>query len=149
MRRSPFSCRLLAYLLIAAALPASTAEENRLGRLFFTPERRLALDQQRRQNWQNYRETLSAPPRLTLDGIVRRSSGRHTAWINGNAIDERNASGDLNFAPHPRMSDDRVEIRTGGGRQTLRVGDRLDHDSGEKETLLPAGQIRIRPARER
>jgi hypothetical protein len=76
--------RLLAGLLILSAL-AAKADDAPLGRLFFSAQERAALDRQRQQG-----TTASS----TLDGEVRRSSGKNTRWVNGQAqyIDETPAA---------------------------------------------------------
>lgn len=62
---------------------AASAEEQPLGRLFFTAQQRATLDRQRRQ-----------VPRAsdTLNGEVRRSSGKNTRWVNGEAQSLDNAA---------------------------------------------------------
>lgn len=62
-------------------LPASHAE---LGRLFYTPVQRAGLEQARLHNRTLPVTTASIPPRpLTYDGVVIRSDGHSTRWVNG------------------------------------------------------------------
>jgi len=122
---------ITALLILLAAFPSTGAEEN-LGRLFFTPERRAALDRQRQQNSTLNSEALSED-QLTLSGVVRRSSGRHTAWINGSPINDP--------AGQPA---DPAAGRLKPGSPPLRVGDTLNQASGEKEDLLKGGSLSIR-----
>ncbi|GAA5170218.1 hypothetical protein [Viridibacterium curvum] len=83
-----FVSQCLLGLLLLTGLPAAMAADKPwredLGRLFLTPEKRALLDELRRNN---ARITPSAeqPENLRLDGIVRRSNGRQTIWINGQA----------------------------------------------------------------
>ena len=61
-------------LLLCAALASASPVQARpvqLGRLFSSPEQRAQLDAQR-----------SGPPPVQLDGLVQRSSGRSTVWLN-------------------------------------------------------------------
>ncbi|MFZ4536567.1 hypothetical protein [Propionivibrio sp.] len=51
-----------------------------LGRLFFSPDERTLIDQERQKSSGS---TVSATGHVTLDGLVRRGSGKTTAWING------------------------------------------------------------------
>lgn len=61
--------------------PASHAE---LGRLFYTPGQRAGLEQARLQNRTQTVQTASIPPKpVTYDGVVIRSDGHSTRWING------------------------------------------------------------------
>lgn len=71
----------LIFLLMIAFLPghAVCAGAEPLGRLFFSPDERAMLDRMRQKNSGS---TVSATEQITLNGIVRRSSGKTTAWIN-------------------------------------------------------------------
>jgi hypothetical protein len=71
---------------LALLAPASAADAPDLGRLFFTPERRLALERQRTHNVQEA-QTLQGTT-MSLDGVVQRSSGKSTIWINRQAQNE-------------------------------------------------------------
>ena len=55
------------------------AESHKIGRLFYSPDERAMLDRLRQKS---IGSTLSATEQITLNGIVRRSSGKTTAWIN-------------------------------------------------------------------
>ncbi|OQY76184.1 MAG: hypothetical protein B6D47_00250, partial [Rhodocyclaceae bacterium UTPRO2] len=62
---------LVAGALLASALPAGA---ETLGRLFFTPERRAALERQRQLNIRETQKTIEGAE-LGVSGIVQRSSG--------------------------------------------------------------------------
>ena len=69
--------RRASLLLIAVSLLGSSGAtaEPALGRLFFTPEARAALDRN---------DTPAQPrPAQRVDGIVRRNQGPATVWIDG------------------------------------------------------------------
>jgi len=113
-----------------------------LGRLFFTPEQRQALDQRRRAR---VPDRPSAPlvvsPTTRLDGYVRRQGGKSTVWVNGEALPET--------APEaPRIGSGRVTVNVGesGARTGLRPGEVLDRGTGEIRDVLGEGEIRIRRA---
>jgi len=55
-----------------------------LGRLFFSPDERARLDQMRNGNASDNAPAGQQPPieQITLNGLVRRSSGKTTTWIN-------------------------------------------------------------------
>lgn len=110
--------RRLASLLmfVAAAAAAET-----LGRLFFTPEQRAALERQR----QSGRSGLLAEeaPSIRLDGVMIDASGRTTVWRNG-----------------------RADV---GTRPVMKVGETLDATSGTRSDVVVAGAVRVerrRPA---
>lgn len=70
----------------AEARPETLAEQG-LGRLFRSPQQRAVLDELRRRHARigHAQEADS----VTLQGIVRRSSGRSTIWINGQPHHDR------------------------------------------------------------
>ncbi len=73
---------LTAFLLALAAWPAWPQNEA-LGRLFFTPQQRAALDRERLLGFSQRPSTLDGDASYTFNGEVRRSSGNNTRWING------------------------------------------------------------------
>lgn len=119
----------------------STAQE--LGRLFFTPEQREALDARRKAR---VPDKLAAPvvvsPTTRFDGFVQRSGGRSTVFVDGQAVPEGSADA-------PRVdtgrSDGRVPITVGegGARRALKPGEVLDRGSGEVRDVIGDGEIRL------
>jgi len=109
----------IATLLILCSLPAWSQQEV-LGRLFFTPHERTALDRQR-QLGLNANVDRNQEASYTLNGEVRRSSGRNTRWVNG-------------------------EAQTGKNSPRGVIGDTYHPATGERESLLGSGKISIRPA---
>ncbi|PKO94674.1 MAG: hypothetical protein CVU16_01570 [Betaproteobacteria bacterium HGW-Betaproteobacteria-10] len=110
-------------LLILALLPSlAWPQQEPLGRLFFTPQQRAALDRQREQNRNFVPNASDSESRLTINGEVRRSSGRSTRWINGEA-------------------DWNAETPTTG----VPVGDTFHPGTGERESLLGEGRIVVKP----
>ena len=90
---------VLAGIVIALAVPAGAADAP-LGRLFFTPSQRASLDIARSQRT---RATVATeqieeqviepiPQTITYGGMVRRSDGRTTVWLNDRPVDDRNAA---------------------------------------------------------
>ena len=73
--------RRLLILLCGALLPLHAPAEESLGRLFFTPEKRAALERSRKLNLRQTQQVEGET--MSLNGVVRRSDGRGTAWING------------------------------------------------------------------
>lgn len=109
--------------LVLLLLPLSPqAQQESLGRLFLTPEQRQTLDRQRQANPGGPQADDGASS-LTLNGEVRRSSGRNTRWVNGMA-----------------------EPSSGSGRPPVAVGDTFHPGTGEREGMLKGGRIVVRPA---
>lgn len=71
--------------LIFVSLLTAPASHAGLGRLFYTPDQRAGLEKARLQNrTQAPIRAPSIPPEpLTYDGIVIRSDGHATRWVNG------------------------------------------------------------------
>jgi hypothetical protein len=86
-----------------------------LGRLFIAPEKRALLDELRRNN-ARMSPASEQPESVRLDGIVRRSNGKQTMWINGQAY-----SGD---APVTSNDERSAHIITGSSKGVrLKVGE--------------------------
>ncbi len=93
MRRLALAC-----VLAVIAAPAQAADS--LGRLFFTPTQRASLDVARSQKTRvtvatekTDEEAAPAPEVLTYGGMVRRSDGKTTVWINNRALHDREPVG--------------------------------------------------------
>ena len=132
--------------LVAALLLAPIAEAQELGRLFFTPEQRAALDARRKARVPDKPTAATVvSPTTRLDGYVKRSQGPSTVWVNG--------EGQLETSPEApriganRRDDGRVSIGVGesGARVGLKPGEILDRGTGEVRDLIGDGEIRVRP----
>jgi hypothetical protein len=132
-----YTLALMCTLLAPAHAQQAPGE---LGRLFFTPERRQTLDRQRQLNIQ---EKVPDDPTLTINGVVTRSSGKRTVWINGAAQNEN----DGGVAVTPRHKDPgRVVVEaTNAPAANARVGDTVNRTTGETTDLLGGGRISTRP----
>ena len=142
-RKKAPRARLAGLLSVAAFIvsicPAASAEEA-LGRLFFSPERRQTLDRQRQFNIQEKQET-PEDPTLTINGIVTRSSGKRTVWINGVAQNENETPSGVSVTPS-RKEPGRVVVQTSDAAVgNAKVGDTVNRNSGESTDLLNGGSI--------
>ena len=106
------------FLILTAALPA-WPQSDPLGRLFFTPQQRAALDRERLLGLSQRPNTLDGDASYTFDGEVRRSSGKNTRWING--------------VPHT----------TATRKPEVAAGDTYHPATGERDSLLGDGKIVI------
>ena len=112
----------LLLLLLVVAPTLCRAQQEPLGRLFLTPQQRAALDRQRQLNPGFSPNTTEGEASQTINGEVRRSNGRATRWINGQAIWD-------DSIPAPRVP----------------VGDTFHPETGERESLLGGGRIIVKP----
>lgn len=127
---------LLAALL--ACLPAAwggaaQAAEERLGRLFYTPEQRRQLDHLRHLGAE--RPGVEAQPMLRLDGVLRHPDGRLSTWINGQPAQPGRV------APGAEPGQARIATETGKAVD-LRVGDALPAGEASPRGLLGEGRVR-------
>jgi hypothetical protein len=142
MRTRAAPACLLAALLLA---PAAGAQE--LGRLFFTPEQRAALDARRKARVPDKPAAVpqAESPVTRINGAVRRSGGKSTVWVNGEAIPEGAQADSAKVTARERGAG-RVTLPAGEGAQRdLRVGESLDRGSGEVRDVIGEGEIRVGP----
>lgn len=119
---------------IVLMLGAGTTAGAELGRLFFTPAQRATLDTMREKNIgkEAVSEKEPAPPlpqNVTLDGVVRRSDGKNTVWLNSRAVTAPKAGGiDVSTG----KSDNRVKLTVpeSGRSLDLKVGQTAEIVSG-------------------
>lgn len=121
------------------AVPADKPADD-LGRLFYTPERRVQLD---RQRLLNIRQTQAIEgDTLSLDGVVRRSSGKSTIWINQRAQHENEA--ERSGVAFSASSRNPGSARLAPGEEAsvdLRVGEAINRGTGERTDRLRGGRI--------
>ena len=138
--------RLLAATLLWAAAGPALAQE--VGRLFFTPEQRQALDARRKARVMDKpAAAVVASPTMRLDGFVKRSDGRSTVWVNGESLPESSQP----ESPRIGAPDSRVSVTVGesSSRVQLKPGEILDRGNGAVSDVIGSGEIQVRrtPAR--
>lgn len=102
------------------------AADETLGRLFYTPQERAEIDRR-----PVAREEAAATTQMVVNGRIRRSDGKTTAWINGEITPEATtATHSAPSAPH--------------GTRALKVGESLDLGSGTVSSPLEGGSLVIR-----
>jgi hypothetical protein len=132
------SLSILFFLALGGFGETCLAQE--LGRLFFTPEQRQALDQRRRARVPDRPNVpVVVSPTTRMDGYVHRSGGKSTVFVNGEPIPES--------APEaPRIGGGRATVNVGetGARTGLKPGEVLDRGTGEVRDVVREGEVRIR-----
>ena len=130
--------------LLCFLCSTTTLAADPLGRLFLTPEQRVQLDTARAQRDRRLPITAEAettpaapipqgPATVTYNGVVRRSDGKSTVWINGKPVTERNhmgSAGDVNVTSVRRDGAVSVTIPQADRQASLKVGQSLDVTSG-------------------
>jgi hypothetical protein len=126
---------------LAGSCPPALAEEE-LGRLFFTPERRQSLDRQRQFNIRE-RQEIAEDPTLTVNGVVTRSSGKRTVWINGVAQNENERPSGVAVTPNRKEPGKIVVQASDAPPARAKVGDTINRNSGESADPLGGGRISV------
>jgi hypothetical protein len=133
--------------LLCASGAAQAADE--LGRLFFTPAERAALDARRKARVPDRPlAPVLASPVTRVDGYVKRSQGPSTVWMNGESLNEGGRDAPR-IEPRGRDGEPRVSVNVGerGGRVRLKPGESLDRATGEVKDVIGGGEIRVTPSR--
>jgi hypothetical protein len=117
---------------LATSVPAPAQE--RLGRLFFTPAQRASLDIARSQRaraalaTERTEEAAPVPQTITYSGVLRRSDGKTTVWINNQPVNDRDSAGAAAIVGRVRPD----------GSVTLQVP-----QSGRSVTLKPGQSVEL------
>jgi hypothetical protein len=118
-------------LVIAVTLPwCATVAAEPLGRLFFTPAQRNTLDAGK-QLATSRKAAPSGPPAATLNGVVTRSDGESTIWVNGHAVSGNGTPAVNASASASDPAAARVELRGARNPVRLKVGQRFDRSTGK------------------
>lgn len=128
-------------LLLGMGAGAASADEP-LGRLFFTPAERAQLDAARERAIANARHPEKQPvnerpktpsPRtMTLDGVVRRSDGETTVWVNGAPVESGTGRSDVTVHRVERNSVG-IRLPDTGRSVRIKVGQTVEATSGRVE----------------
>ncbi len=138
------------WLVLIAALASPPVEAQELGRLFFTPEQRTALDARRKARIPDKPTAVVVESPVTrLDGLVSRGGGRSTVWVNGEPVPEGTQPEGIRV--QPRRADSgrvRVEIGESDNQVDLKIGQSFDRGTGEVRDSLGDGEVKVnrRPA---
>jgi hypothetical protein len=130
---------------------ASHSAEVALGRLFFTPEQRAALEEARRKNIRAEELTAQAaakpkapaPRAVVVNGVLMRNDGMAVIWVNGKAVENQTRDG---LRVSPTASRESVVLRdpAKGRALRLKVGQRADLLSGRVEENYEARRAAAR-----
>jgi hypothetical protein len=142
-----------ALMLACLAVPAF-ADEPPLGRLFLTPEQRAALDNARRNRIRaealaaaaDKKPKIPAPKSVTINGVVTRSDGESTVWVNGRPTDGETEDG-MRVVIAPGTGSSVVVREPDKGRKVqLKVGQRADLVTGRVQESYEARRLQAAEA---
>lgn len=161
LAHKPVKIRNYLFLLIyCCSIPALAADS--LGRLFLTSDQRAQLEIARSQRDRRLPITVTegaptaapapapqGPDVVTYSGVVRRSDGKSTVWLNGKAVNERNRSQpehEVSVTGLQRDGAVSVAIPQADRRASLKVGQSLEVTSGAIEESYSRRATLPRPA---
>jgi len=119
----------LCLLLMLGSLAGEAAQEGEpIGRLFFTPAERSALEAGK--SARKSAPAARGPRSVQLNGVVTRSDSQNTVWVNGKAYHDGSPDGmQVTTNPGtPASTSIRIPGKTAAAR--VKVGQRLDLNSG-------------------
>jgi len=149
----PFCCALAA---AATSVPASAQE--RFGRLFFTPAQRASLDIARSQRARAAlstekpeQEAAPVPQTITYSGVLRRSDGKTTVWINNQPVNDQESAGAAAIVGQVRPDGSvTLQVPQSGRSVILKPGQSVELLSGAVEEAnsrkLEASRTEPKPA---
>ncbi len=131
-------------LLLGVAAAGTAFGAQPIGRLFFTPAERDQLDIARTQKRLPETPAAAAPEErvstrtVTYSGIVRRSDGKATVWLNHRPADGKTALSDLELTgrikPNGAVT---LRVPETGASIDLRVGQRAELQTGRVSESRP------------
>ena len=127
--------------LAAAAISVPAPAQERLGRLFFTPAQRASLDVARSQRARtalatekNEQEAAPVPQTITYSGVLRRSDGKTTVWINNQPVHDRESAGAAAIVGRVRPDGSvTLQVPQSGRSVSLKPGQSVELLSGAVE----------------
>jgi hypothetical protein len=154
LRLSILFCCALAAALTSVAAPA----QERLGRLFFTPAQRASLDVARSQRARAAlstekpeQEAAPVPQTITYSGVLRRSDGKTTVWINNQPVNDQESAGAAAIVGQVRRDGSvMLQVPQSGRSVILKPGQSVELLSGAVEEAnsrkLEASKTEPKPA---
>lgn len=134
--------RLTLLLVVIGTVWGSFAWAEPLGKLFLTPERRAALERQRQLNIQETR-TLEGSS-VSLDGIVTRSSGKTTVWVNRVPQNENASGTGVTATVSPKNPGEAVLTPGEEPSASLKVGESINRGTRERASRLGDGKVVVK-----
>ncbi len=154
LRLSILFCCALAAALTSVPAPA----QERLGRLFFTPAQRASLDVARSQRARAAlstekpeQEAAPVPQTITYSGVLRRSDGKTTVWINNQPVNDQESAGAAAIVGQVRRDGSvMLQVPQSGRSVILKPGQSVELLSGAVEEAnsrkLEASKTEPKPA---
>jgi hypothetical protein len=143
MKRIIWTALMLSpFVVLAAPTDQVITGTPTLGRLFFTPAQRAALDEARQRGRVADTDTPATEGSITFHGYVKPSDGNPTVWLNGQAVTPRQLPPQVAIIKGATgVTAVTVQLGKSQRRVQPKVGQRVDLGSGkvsEASAELPA-----------
>lgn len=126
--------KILCYMsLVLTALPCGAVAQEKIGRLFFTPEQRIRLEQL--ESKPEGETTVIISDKILVNGIVQRNGGSRVVWINGVPQSQKGTNGIL---VERDITPDSVPVKIPGTGNLVRlkVGQSIDLNSSVNRSIV-------------
>ena len=146
---------LAAVLLVGGARAADSDDD--FGRFFTTPKQRERLDELRKSTSsivinvkdeelnldQDVKKVEQQNNAIKLKGIVTRSDGKNTAWINDSNTYEGDPASAITRVKEHEISSSGIKLDLPGDKKSvhLKVGEAYDSAAGKTDDILPKDDI--------
>jgi hypothetical protein len=127
---------ILVFVSLCCIYPVCSAaayyDESALGKLFTTPEQRQRIDAFRKGKSMGVTREQVSPTDVKVQGIVTRSDGKSTVWVNGKSTLEGSSVGGVNVNLNS-INDKSDKVTVGINKKTVRLkpGQVWSEDSGK------------------
>ena len=122
--RAPIWLQLTLACAVAWQITPVAAQENRLGRLFFTPDERQLLDQKRGK----HNNSASTPQTVTVNGVIVRPGRAPILFLDGKEVRPGEGPTGVRLAPQANQS---IRMQADGGPAiSAKPGQVVDLSSG-------------------
>ena len=132
--------RNLIIILLGFLAGTNAAAAAELARMFFTPAQRATLDNARKQNirieigndGEQQQTSAPVPQNVSVNGLIRRSDGKNTIWLNNRIVTEQQPGG-IQAAVGKADNRVRLNVPESGRNIDLKVGQTVEIVSGTIE----------------
>ena len=124
----------LCVILLCACSGASTAamfEENAIDKLFTTASERQKIDSFRKGKSVGVAREQVSPTDVKVQGMVKRSDGKSTVWVNGQSTLDSNTVGGVRVNPGRTDSSNKVSVSVNNKSVRLKPGQVWSEDTGQ------------------
>lgn len=155
-KHTPLVLLAAGVILLADAIGPAYPDDD-FGRFFTTPKQRERLNELRNSSAdvvvnvnadelkinEDDKKVEQQHNEITLKGIVYRSDGKNTAWVNNSNSFEGDVASDVTGVDEHEISPGGVEMELPGKKRKVRlkVGEAYDSTEGKTNDIIPEGEV--------